>query len=91
MALAGYSPSDISITTSNGYVTVATTKEYNERKDTRKYIRHGIAARSFTQTFTPCEYVKVTGADFKNGMLSIHFEYNLPEELKPQTVTINEN
>jgi molecular chaperone IbpA len=89
LALAGYTSEDVSITTENGYITIASTKEHDSEKETKNYVRKGIARRAFSLSFKLYEYVIVTKAEFKNGMLSIYFEHNIPEELKPKTITIN--
>jgi len=48
----------------------------------------GIAKRSFRRTFRLAEYVEVIGAGIKNGILQIHLERKIPEELKPKNIEI---
>ncbi len=51
-------------------------------------MHRGIANRSFKRTFKLAEYVEVKGAGIKNGILEIHLERKLPEELKPKNIEI---
>ena len=46
----------------------------------------GIAGRSFKRTFELAEYIKVTGAQLENGLLSIQLKREVPEAMKPRTV-----
>ncbi|MGA1048899.1 MAG: Hsp20 family protein [Minisyncoccia bacterium] len=48
----------------------------------------GIAARKFTRTFALGEYMEVTGAELKNGLLSVTVEKIVPEDKKPKTIKI---
>lgn len=86
MAVAGFSKEDINLTVED-----RTLKVEGGSKDSKSenYVHKGIAARAFTQTFALGEYVEVTGADLKNGILTITLERNLPEEKKPKVIEIN--
>ena len=57
--------------------------------DEDKYVVHkGIATRKFTRSFSLGEFMEVTGAEFKNGMLNIDIERIVPEDKKPKTIQI---
>ena len=51
-------------------------------------MHRGIANRPFRRTFRLAEYVEVTGAGMQNGILQVHLERKLPEELKPKSIEI---
>jgi molecular chaperone IbpA len=51
-------------------------------------IHQGIAERQWSQKFFLGEYMEVTGATMKDGLLTITVERQLPEELKPKTIKI---
>lgn len=86
MAVAGFAEADLSITSENNRLTVAGNKE--ERKDDREYLYRGIAERSFERRFQLADYVRVAGAKLENGLLHIELLRELPEAMKPQTISI---
>ena len=51
-------------------------------------LHKGIATRKFTRSFALGEFMEVTGAEFKNGMLAITVERIVPEEKKPKSIKI---
>ncbi|MYM38364.1 Hsp20 family protein [Duganella qianjiadongensis] len=87
MALAGFNRSEIDITFERDSLQVVGRKE----KDTsaRTYLHRGIAARDFEQRFQLANHVKVTGATFDNGMLTIELVREVPEALKPRKIVID--
>ncbi len=84
IAIAGFDENDLNISLENGQLTVVGNRE----NDNAKYMHRGIANRSFKRTFKLAEYVEVKGAGIKNGILEIHLERKLPEELKPKKIEI---
>jgi len=86
IALAGFSPSDITVTTKNGNLVISG-RSKNEDNQQRNYVYRGLATREFTRTWKLYDYI-VTDASFENGILSVHLELKLPDHLKPQTFEI---
>lgn len=85
LALAGFTREDIEITFQDQVLTVAGSKE---DEDTDAYFHKGIGGRDFKQTFPLAEYIEVKDAVMKDGILTISLDRNVPEELKPKTITI---
>ena len=85
MAVAGYSKSEIEITVDHDKLTVASKKTEVEVGDV---IHRGIAKRDWKQSFVLGEYMEVTEANLKDGLLCISVERNIPEEEKPKTIKI---
>ena len=85
LALAGFSPGEITITAEQNVLTVEGRKS---DKDQHEYLYHGIAARPFERTFRLADYMKVTGAEMKDGLLHIELVREIPEEQKPRTIQI---
>jgi len=56
--------------------------------DDTAYLHRGIAARAFERRFQLADYVEVSGADVKDGMLHIDLKRELPEKMKPRTIEI---
>ena len=84
LAVAGYNKESLSITEHEGTLEVK-----GERpEDAEEYVHKGIAGRKFTRSFVLGEYVYVSSADLKDGMLYVKLRRELPEEKKPKTIKI---
>ena len=53
------------------------------------YLYQGIAERGFERRFQLADYVRVKGADLKNGLLHIDLAREVPEAMKPRKIEIN--
>jgi len=84
MALAGFGKKDIEIEFAEGLLTVQSVKEKEEKETLYK----GISQRNFTRKFTLADDIVVKGAKLENGMLTIDLERIVPEEKKPQLITV---
>ena len=85
MALAGFSKSDIDIQVQDNILTIKAKKDDKLKDD---LVHQGIASRSVVRKFTLSEYIKVSAADFKDGILTIKVYEELPEEKKAKTIKI---
>jgi len=88
MAVAGFSESELSITTENNRLVVTGEKPEEQENEENAYLYRGIATRSFERRFTLAEHVKVSGARLDNGLLHIELEREIPEAMKPRTIEI---
>ena len=90
IAVAGFSKEDINVSLDNG--TLLIEGEIQEQTDNRKkypeVVHKGIAGRKFTRTFALGEYMEVTGAEMKDGMLHISIDRIVPEDKKPKSIDI---
>jgi molecular chaperone IbpA len=89
MAVAGFSPDELSITTENNRLVVTGEKAEDTETDENAFLYRGIATRSFERRFNLAEHVRVTGAKLDNGLLHIQLEREIPEAMKPRTIEIN--
>jgi len=87
MALAGFNREEIDITSERESLVITGRKQRDGVE--RTYLHRGIAARDFEQRFQLANHVKVTGATFENGMLTIELVREVPEALKPRKIVIN--
>ena len=87
LAVAGFQENDFDIEVEKGLLTVRGKKSGDNVE--RQYLYQGIAARDFECKFNLADYVEVTGANYKNGLLTITLEKQLPEEMKPRRIPIN--
>jgi len=97
LAVAGFGDADLNIETHENVLTVVGTKAANENLPEpdveylpNKYLHRGIAERGFERRFQLADHVTVTGADLINGMLRIELRRELPEALKPRTISIGD-
>jgi molecular chaperone IbpA len=85
LAIAGFSREDINISVDNG--TLIIKGEIVEVVDA-EVVHKGIAGRKFVRSFALGEYMEVTGAEMKDGMLHINVDRVIPEDKKPKTIEI---
>lgn len=86
LALAGFSPDDIVITTEQNVLTVE-----GRRTDMgqREFLYRGISSRPFNRQFNLADYVRVKGAQFDNGLLQVELVREIPEAMKPRRIPID--
>ena len=85
LAVAGFSRDEIDITAQQNQLIVVGKKTDDERVD---YIHRGIANRQFERRFGLADFIKVTDADLKDGLLSIDLVREIPEAMRPRKVSI---
>ena len=85
LAIAGFSKEDIDVSVDNG--TLIIKGEIVEVTDA-EIIHKGIAGRKFIRSFALGEYMEVTGAEMKDGMLHVSVDRVIPEEKKPKSIKI---
>jgi molecular chaperone IbpA len=86
LALAGFSPDEVTITAEQNVVTVEGSKS---QKADHEYLHQGISARPFRRSFNLADYVQVKGAAFENGLLKIELVREVPEAMKPRRIAIS--
>ncbi|HXV74248.1 MAG TPA: Hsp20 family protein [Sphingomonadales bacterium] len=88
MALAGFKPEDVKVTLEDDTLTVTGETKETEEEETREFIHRGIASRAFVRKFQLADSVRVTGANFDNGLLHIALQREIPEHKKPREIAI---
>ncbi|MDO2950077.1 Hsp20 family protein [Aeromonas simiae] len=86
MAVAGFTQEELEIGFQENLLTVKGSKQADPE---RNYLYQGIAERGFERRFQLADYVRVQGADLKNGLLHIELVRELPEAMKPRRIEIN--
>ena len=89
IAVAGFSEEDIEIEhdIEKGVLSVKGNKKTSEED----FIHKGIANREFTRTWTLQDYVEVSGANIKDGLLIVGLEKVLPEGKRPRKISIGKS
>ena len=85
IAVAGFSKEHINVSVDNGSLIIQ--GEIIEVTDA-EVVHKGIATRKFVRSFALGEYMEVSSAELKDGMLHIDVVRNVPEEKKPKSITI---
>lgn len=86
LAIAGFSPDEVSITAEQNVVTIEGSKA---EKAEHEFLYRGISTRQFKRQFSLADYVQVKGASFDNGLLRIDLVREIPEAMKPRRIAIN--
>ena len=76
---------DLSITQEGNLLTVS--GKVPEAAPT-EHLHAGLRLGNFSQRFELADYVDVTSAELKNGLLTIALKQELPEAMKPRTIAI---
>jgi molecular chaperone IbpA len=85
LAVAGFKKTEVKMEECQGLLTISATKESNPEP---AYQYRGIAARSFSKTFRIAEFFEVSNATLEDGILTVSFIRNIPEEAKPKLIAI---
>ena len=90
VALAGFSKKDVEVEFEDNLLTVRT-KQINKSEDKNEdgeIIHKGISQRQFARSFTIADDVKVSGAELKDGLLTIACERIVPEHKEKKLIEI---
>jgi len=89
VAVAGFNKNDVEVEFEDKFLTVRT-KKINKtvEKNGHEIIHKGISQRSFSRSFTIADDVKVSGAELKDGLLTINCEKIVPEQKKKKLIPI---
>ena len=88
VAVAGFTQGEVEVNVKEGNLIITGEKLSNELPEGHTYEHQGISARRFIRTFTLADYVEVTNAQSKDGILTIKLERQIPEAMKPKTIAI---
>lgn len=89
MAVAGFSKPDLKVEVKDNQLIVEGSKKTKEESSDVDYVYKGIASRHFRQSFALADHLKVKTSEFKDGILTIHLEGEMPEEHKGQQIEIH--
>lgn len=86
LAVAGFGEDELSIEARENALSVEGRRKEGDAE--HAYLYRGIAGRSFKRQFQLADYVKVSGARLRNGLLVIDLLRELPEAMKPRRIEI---
>ena len=88
LAVAGFGKDSINLTVQDSVLSIEGSQETND-DDEANYLHKGISSRKFRRTFDLADYVEVTDATVKDGVLKVTLERHIPEELKPREIPVS--
>src|SRR5918996_540329 len=87
LAVAGFKREDIDITAQQNMLIITGRRSENRNRD-GNFLHIGIATRAFERRFELADFVRVTGAELRDGLLSIELVREIPEAMKPRRIDI---
>lgn len=87
LAVAGFEQGDLEISVEKSVLSVNGKKNDDTE---RKFLYQGIANGTFERKFNLADHVEVTGAELKNGLLTIWLVKEIPEAMKPRKISISQ-
>jgi molecular chaperone IbpA len=88
VAVAGFTQGEVTVNVNDGQLVITGEKEKTDLPEGHAYEYQGISARRFIRTFTLADYVEVTDATSRDGILTVSLERQIPEAMKPKTIAI---
>jgi molecular chaperone IbpA len=86
MAVAGFTNDELDVEVKENVLRVTGAKRNDDQE--RHYLHRGIANRSFERNFQLADYVRVQGAELKDGLLHLELVREIPEAMKPRRIEI---
>jgi molecular chaperone IbpA len=87
MAVAGFSRDELELIVQDN-VLVIVGKAGRGEETGRQFLHRGIAKRAFERRFQLADTIKVTGADYRDGLLDVELKREVPEHKKPRRIEI---
>ena len=88
VAVAGFTQGEVVVNVNEGNLIITGEKLATDLPEGHVYEHQGISARRFIRTFTLADYVEVTSALARDGILTVKLERQVPEAMKPKTIAI---
>ena len=87
LAVAGFKSNELDITARQNLLVVTGRKAEGRNRD-GNFLHMGIATRAFERRFELADFVRVDGADLRDGLLAIELVREIPEAMKPRKIDI---
>ena len=87
LAVAGFTREQVSVTVEDNRLVVEGTQSEDETAS-ESFLHRGIAKRRFRQSFALADFVEVTGAELRDGILRIDLARVIPDEKKPRVIEL---
>lgn len=93
ISVPGYMQDELDVSVLNNQLTVRGKPNIEKTEETEenqsiKWLHHGIRKGDFSLSFTLEHRITILQANLANGLLMLHFIYDIPEQEKPKQITI---
>lgn len=88
LAVAGFRRDEIDITAQQNMLVITGRRSENRNRD-GNFLHVGIATRAFERRFELADFVRVTSAELRDGLLAIELVREIPEAMKPRRIDIS--
>jgi len=89
LAVAGFGMDNLDITKDGKTLRIEGTSPKGD--ENVNYLHKGIGGRNFRREFTLADHVEVQTANLELGMLNVHLKREIPEELQPKKIEIQDS
>lgn len=86
MAVAGFAQDDLEMVVRES--TLVITGRVKAEAAAGEMLHRGIAGRAFERRFTLADHMVIDGAELLNGLLHVSLRRQVPDALKPRSITI---
>lgn len=87
LAVAGFKRDEIEIVAQQNMLVITGRRSENRNRD-GNFLHIGIATRAFERRFELADFVRVTSAELRDGLLAIELVREIPEAMKPRKIDI---
>ncbi len=87
LAVAGFKSNELDITARQNLLVITGRKAEGRNRD-GNFLHMGIATRAFERRFELADFVRVDGADLRDGLLTLELVREIPEAMKPRKIDI---
>ncbi|WMY97481.1 MAG: Hsp20 family protein [Arsenophonus sp.] len=93
ISVPGYTRKELDISVLNTKLTISGKKLIkknleSEKKDQIRWLHKGIKKRDFSMSFDLDHRIKINSANLSDGLLTLSFNYEIPEADKPKKISI---
>ncbi len=88
LAVAGFKREDIDITAQQNMLVITGQRSESRSRD-GNFLHVGIATRAFERRFELADFVRVTAAELRDGLLAVELVREIPEAMKPRRIDIS--
>lgn len=95
VSVPGYQQDELDVSVFNNQLTIkgmhdVEQNETSDEKDSIKWLHKGIKKNAFSLRFNLDHRIKIQSANLAQGLLTLEFTYDIPEEEKPQKIKIGQ-
>ncbi len=87
LAIAGFSKDEVDVSLQENELVIKGVAK--DQDDKIEFLHRGIAGRNFERKFRLADTIKVSDANYEDGLLNIYLEREIPEHQKPRKIEIN--